>query len=181
MGSRLRLGPTSRSTTRRMSWATPRSMRRGTPMLPWWWWGTTDLRTGHGAPLVIYPDGRERSLRCPQRWARKPRPRKYLICQEQLVRQVFAVNPKTVVILISSFPFAINWTRARAAIMHMTHTSQHDVMRWPGYFFGSPTRQPSGRDCEVARPAAADMDYNIRDRYTYMYFKESRSIRLGLG
>ena len=31
------------------------------------------------------------------------------LAQEQLVKQVYAVNPKTVVILVSSFPFAINW------------------------------------------------------------------------
>src|SRR6202007_2087653 len=30
------------------------------------------------------------------------------LAQEQLVKQVYAVNPKTVVVLVSSFPFAIN-------------------------------------------------------------------------
>jgi len=32
--------------------------------------------------------------------------------QEQLIKQVYNANPKTVVILVSSFPFAINWTQA---------------------------------------------------------------------
>ena len=36
------------------------------------------------------------------------------------MKQVYAANPKTVVLLISSFPFAINWTQAHVpAILHM--------------------------------------------------------------
>src|ERR1019366_6615852 len=47
--------------------------------------------------------------------------------QEQLIKQVYAANPKTVVILVSSFPFAINWTQANIpAILHMTHASQDE-------------------------------------------------------
>lgn len=30
------------------------------------------------------------------------------LAQEQLVKQVYTANPKTIVILVSSFPFAIN-------------------------------------------------------------------------
>ena len=32
------------------------------------------------------------------------------LAQEQIVKQVFIKNPKTIVLLISSFPFAINWS-----------------------------------------------------------------------
>ena len=37
------------------------------------------------------------------------------LAQEQLVKQVYDVNPKTVVILVSSFPFAINWSAGKCA------------------------------------------------------------------
>ncbi|HUB32530.1 MAG TPA: glycoside hydrolase family 3 N-terminal domain-containing protein, partial [Bryobacteraceae bacterium] len=39
--------------------------------------------------------------------------------QEQLIKQVYAANPRTAVVLVSSFPFAINWTQAHVpAILH---------------------------------------------------------------
>ena len=34
------------------------------------------------------------------------------LAQEQIVKQVFIKNPKTIVLLIASFPFAINWSEA---------------------------------------------------------------------
>ncbi len=45
--------------------------------------------------------------------------------QEELVKQVFAANPHTVEVLISSFPYAIVWSqRHLPAIVHLTHNSQ---------------------------------------------------------
>ena len=45
--------------------------------------------------------------------------------QEELVKQVYAANPKTVMVLVSSFPFAVNWSQATLpAILHMTHNAQ---------------------------------------------------------
>lgn len=50
-----------------------------------------------------------------------------MLAQEQLVKQVYALNQKTVVILVSNFPFAINWTQANIpAILHMANTSQDE-------------------------------------------------------
>src|ERR1019366_8914330 len=59
------------------------------------------------------------------------------LAQEQLVKQVYAFNPRTVVILISSFPFAINWSQAHVpAILHMAHSSQDEGTALPQVLFG---------------------------------------------
>ena len=45
--------------------------------------------------------------------------------QEDLVKQVFAANPRTVEVLRPSFPYAINWSQQNLpAIVHMTHNSE---------------------------------------------------------
>jgi len=44
------------------------------------------------------------------------------LSQEELIRQVFAANPKTVVVLVSSFPCAISWTQAKCAGYSAHHT-----------------------------------------------------------
>ncbi len=104
--------------------------------------------------------------------------------QEQLVRQVFAVNPKTVVILVSSFPFAINWSQEHVpAILHMTHASQDEGTALAKVLFGE--YNPGGHLVETW-PKSADqlppsMDYNIRDGYTYMYFKSEPLYPFGFG
>jgi beta-glucosidase len=104
--------------------------------------------------------------------------------QEQLVKQVYAVNPKTVVILVSSFPFAINWTQAHIpAILHMAHSSQDEGTALAKVLFGDYT--PGGH-LVVTWPKSLDqeppmMDYNIRDGRTYMYFKGEPLYPFGYG
>jgi len=104
--------------------------------------------------------------------------------QEQLVRQVFAVNPKTIVILVSNFPFAINWSQDHVpAILHMTHASQDEGTALAKVLFGE--YNPGGHLVETW-PKSTDqlppsMDYNIRDGYTYMYFKGEPLYPFGFG
>ena len=106
------------------------------------------------------------------------------LAQEQLVRQVYAVNPKTVVILVSSFPFAINWSEENVpAILHMTHASQDEGTALAKVLFGE--FNPGGHLVETW-PKSLDqlppkMDYNIRDGYTYMYFKGEPLYPFGFG
>jgi beta-glucosidase len=106
------------------------------------------------------------------------------LAQEQLVKQVYAVNPKTVVILVSSFPFAINWTQAHVpAILHMTHASQDEGTALAQVLFGD--YNPGGR-LVVTWPSSLDqlppmMDYNIRHGRTYMYFKGEPLYPFGYG
>ena len=106
------------------------------------------------------------------------------LAQEQLVKQVYAVNPKTVVILISSFPIAINWTQANVpAILHMAHASQDEGTALAKVLFGD--YNPGGR-LVVTWPKSIDQlppmkDYNIRDGRTYMYFKGEPLYPFGYG
>ena len=104
--------------------------------------------------------------------------------QEQLVKQVYAANPKTIVILVSSFPFAINWSQAHIpAILHMAHASQDEGTALAKALFGE--YNPGGH-LVVTWPKSIDqlppmMDYNIRDGRTYMYFKGEPLYHLGYG
>jgi len=104
--------------------------------------------------------------------------------QEQLVKQVYAANPKTIVILVSSFPFAINWTQANVpAILHMAHSSQDEGTALAKILFGE--YNPGGH-LVVTWPKSLDqlppmMDYNIRDGRTYMYSKGEPLYPFGFG
>jgi beta-glucosidase len=106
------------------------------------------------------------------------------LAQEQLVKQVYAVNPKTVVILVSSFPLAINWSQAHVpAILHMAHSSQDEGTALAQVLFGD--YNPGGH-LVVTWPKSLDqlppmMDYNIRDGRTYMYFKSEPLYPFGYG
>jgi len=135
------------------------------------WVPTSD--GGGTLPCTVASDGREGRDR-----------QRIDLEQEQLVRQVFAVNPKTVVILVSSFPFAINWSQEHVpAILHMTHASQDEGTALAKVLFGE--YNPGGHLAETW-PKSADqlppsMDYNIRDGYTYMYFKGEPLYPFGFG
>ena len=106
------------------------------------------------------------------------------LAQEQLVKQVYAANPRTVVILVSSFPFAINWSQDHVpAILHMAHASQDEGTALAQVLFGD--YGPGGHLVETW-PRSLDqlppmMDYNIRDGSTYMYFKGEPLYAFGYG
>ncbi len=106
------------------------------------------------------------------------------LAQEQLVKQVYDVNPKTVVILVSSFPFAINWSQENVpAILHMAHSSQDEGTALAKVLFGD--YNPGGH-LVTTWPKSVDqlppmMDYNIRDGRTYMYFKGEPLYPFGYG
>jgi beta-glucosidase len=104
--------------------------------------------------------------------------------QEELAQQVYAVNPHTVVVLLSSFPFAIQWTRENIpAILHMTHNSQEEGNALADVLFGD--YNPAGRLVHTW-PQSMDqlppmMDYDIRHGRTYMYFKGKPLFPFGYG
>jgi len=104
--------------------------------------------------------------------------------QEELVKQVYAANPHTVVVLIASFPFAIQWTQENIpAILHMAHNSQEEGTALADALFGD--YNPGGR-LVTTWPMSLDqlppmMDYNIRDGRTYMYFKGKPLYPFGYG
>ena len=104
--------------------------------------------------------------------------------QEELIRQVYAANPKTVVVLISSFPYAINWTQKHVpAIVHMAHGSQEEGNALADVLFGD--FNPAGRLVETwpqsLKQLPPMMDYNIRHGRTHLYFKGKPLYPFGYG
>ena len=104
--------------------------------------------------------------------------------QEELIKEVFAANPRTIVVLISSFPYAINWTQAHVpAILHMTHSSQEEGNALADVLFGD--YNPAGRLVQTW-PKSLDqlppmMDYDIRHGRTYLYFQGEPLYPFGYG
>jgi beta-glucosidase len=136
-------------------------------------WYSNEDGTGITLPCTVPSDGRE------------ARDRESIdLAQEQLVKQVMTVNPRTIVILVSSFPFAINWSQANVpAILHMAHASQDEGTALAKVLFGD--ANPGGH-LVVTWPKSIDqlppmMDYNIRDGRTYMYFKSEPLYPFGFG
>ena len=137
------------------------------------WYDTPTEGGGITLPCTVQSDGRE------------GRDRESIdLAQEQIVKQVVIKNPKTVVMLISSFPFAINWTEANVpAIVTMAHASQDEGTALAKVLFGD--YNPGGH-LVATWPKSVDqlppsMDYNIRDGYTYMYFKGEPLFSFGYG
>jgi beta-glucosidase len=92
---------------------------------------------------------------------------------EGLIRRVWEANRRTVVLLITSFPFAIEWSEENvSAIVHATHNSQELGNAVADVLFGD--CNPAGRLVQTWPRSMAQlpplMDYNIRRGRTYMYF-----------
>jgi beta-glucosidase len=104
--------------------------------------------------------------------------------QEELIKQVLAANPKTIVVLKSSFPYAINWTQENVpAILHMAHSSQEEGNALADVLFGD--YNPGGRLVQTWPKSQNQLpemlDYDIRNGRTYMYFKNESLYPFGFG
>jgi beta-glucosidase len=104
--------------------------------------------------------------------------------QEKLIKRVCAANPNTIVVLISSFPYAINWTQEHApAIVHMTQNSEELGNALADVLFGD--FNPAGRLVQTWPKSLEQlppmMDYDIRHGRTYMYFKGEPLYPFGYG
>ena len=104
--------------------------------------------------------------------------------QEDLVKLVHAVNPNTVLVLVSSFPYAIPWSKENIpAILHITQSSQELGNGLADIIFGDVS--PAGRLVQTW-PASIDelppiLDYNIRHGRTYMYSRHKPLFAFGHG
>lgn len=123
---------------------------------------------------------------CPENGdGREGRDRQSLdIPTEDLVKEVYAANPNTVVVLISSFPYSINWTQAHVpAILHTTHTAQEQGTAIADVLFGD--YNPAGRLTQTWPASLAQLpplsDYDIRKGRTYLYSKEAPLYPFGYG
>ncbi len=103
---------------------------------------------------------------------------------EELVRKVVSANPRTVVVLLASFPYAIGWTMEHApAVLKATHAGQELGNALADVIFGD--FDPAGRLVETWPRSMADLppmlDYDIRHGRTYQYFKGAALLPFGFG
>ena len=126
-------------------------------------------------------------------WAECPTPsdgkeavdrRAIILEQEELIKQVYRANPNTVVVLISSFPFAIPWTQRHVpAIVHLTHNSQELGNALADVLFGDVN--PGGRLVQTwphsIEQLPPRLDYDLRNGRTYMYFRGEPLYPFGFG
>ena len=104
--------------------------------------------------------------------------------QEELVKKVFAANPRTVEVLRASFPYAIVWSQQNVpAIVHMTHNSQEEGHGLADVLFGD--YSPAGRLTQTWPTGDAQllpiMDYNLLHGRTYLYSKDKPLYAFGYG
>jgi len=104
--------------------------------------------------------------------------------QETLIKNLYKVNPNIILVLVSNFPYAINWEQANIpAIIHVTHCSQEQGNALADALFGD--INPGGKLVQTWPDSLAQlppmMDYNIRHGRTYMYFKEKPLYPFGFG
>jgi beta-glucosidase len=153
--------------------------------------GDRAIRLAKAADVAIVVVGNHPT--CNAGWNRCPNPsdgkesvdRKSLnLDQEDLIKKVLAVNRRTVVVLISSFPYTINWTQDHVpAIVLMTHNSQESGNALADVLFGD--FNPAGRLVHTW-PKSIDqlppmMDYDIRHGRTYQYFNGTPLYPFGFG
>ena len=103
---------------------------------------------------------------------------------EDEIRRLYAINPHVVLVLVSSFPYAINWSNEHLpAIIHVTHCSQEQGHGVADVLFGKVN--PAGRTTQTWVKDILDlphmMDYDIRHGRTYMYFKGQPLYPFGYG
>lgn len=104
--------------------------------------------------------------------------------QEEFVRQAYEANPRTIVVLISNFPYAMPWVAKNAAtVLHLTHASQELGNALADVLFGA--ANPGGKLVQTW-PASLNqlppmMDYDIRHGRTYQYFQGEPQYPFGYG
>ncbi len=100
-----------------------------------------------------------------------------------LVRKILTANPRTVLVLLASFPYALGWmAREVPAILLCTHGSQELGHALAELLFGD--ESPAGRLVQTWPRALSDlppmMDYSLRDR-TYLYSRAEPLYPFGYG
>ena len=105
--------------------------------------------------------------------------------QEKLVQEVYKVNPNTVVVVVGSYPFALNWIDENIpAVLYTSHAGQELGNAISDVLFGD--YSPSGRLNMTWYRSTNDltdiMDYDIiKGNRTYQYYKGKPLYSFGHG
>lgn len=105
--------------------------------------------------------------------------------QQELVKSVLAANAKTVVVIVSGYPFAVNWEEKHVpAILYVSHSPQELGHAVADVLFGD--YNPGGRLNMTWYASTAQlpelMDYDIiKRRRTYQYFEGEALYPFGHG
>ncbi|TDO52899.1 beta-glucosidase [Kribbella sp. VKM Ac-2571] len=105
--------------------------------------------------------------------------------QDRLIRQVHAANPRTVLVLTSSYPYAIGWAQQHLpAILWSAHGGQEYGRALADVLFGD--HDPAGRLPQTWYHSAADLpgllDYDIiATDATYLYYRGTPLYPFGHG
>lgn len=105
--------------------------------------------------------------------------------QEKLIQEVYKANPNTVVVVVGSYPFALNWVQQNIpAVVYTAHGGQELGTAVADVLFGD--YNPAGR-LNMTWYRSADqlpdmMDYDIiKGKRTYMYFDGNPLYPFGYG
>lgn len=104
--------------------------------------------------------------------------------QEDLAKLVLAANQKTILVMVSSFPYAINWSKEHIpAILHVTQSSQEMGNAMANVILGNVS--PAGRLVQTWVSSIDQippiLDYDIRKGRTYMYKRNAPLFPFGFG
>jgi beta-glucosidase len=104
--------------------------------------------------------------------------------QEDLVKLVMSANPKTILVMVCSFPYAINWSKEHVpAILQVSQSSQELGNGVADVIVGKVS--PSGRLVQSWISSIDQLppilDYNIRHGRTYLYSKYTPLFPFGHG
>lgn len=104
--------------------------------------------------------------------------------QEDLVKLVKSANPNTALVIVSSFPYAISWSKKNIpSILHVTQSSQELGNSVADILLG--IESPAGRLVQTWTESIDQLlpilDYNIRNGRTYMYDKHEPLFAFGHG
>jgi beta-glucosidase len=104
--------------------------------------------------------------------------------QEDLVKLVMKANPNTILVLVSSFPYSVNWSKEHVpAILHVSQSSQELGNAVADVLFGKVS--PAGRLVQTWISSIDQLppilDYNIRNGRTYLYGKNLPLFPFGHG
>jgi beta-glucosidase len=104
--------------------------------------------------------------------------------QNDLIRAVYQVNPKTILVLVTGFSLAVTWAEdSIPAILSAWYNGQAQGMAIADVLFGN--YNPGGKLSTTWYRSVTDLppmdDYNIRNNRTYMYFKGDPLYHFGHG